>query len=396
MKKWMGLALTVCLLLSGCGGGKTERLPVKEPSAKEAEPQTEEPAVLAEDWRAAYKQFLTDLSREEAAVRNIDRPDYDPTVYPDEIGNQSDGYVLYDIDKDGIPELFIRYGKCEAAYRTRVYAYREKTTVELGEFISGHGSLYTWPGENGVAYNWSHMGGHVVDKISLLDGALVQENVLEETWTDPDTDYTDLVDIVPGSVGMREARTTLGLTFLHEFDSGADQPLTLPIDDYGRERARCERDPERDAAAGEAIAAVLEGGAELYGVSADSFGGDTGTMTLEQYLAPGGVDSFTKVSQRVDKLAWLDVNGDGQAECVLSLLDADNWPDQIVILSEQAGTVYAYCLNYKGGYSLDAEGVFWQEEYGGDSFAVSFDGEQCYTYTALHDRAVPQVEWMGP
>ena len=45
MKKWMGLALTVCLLLSGCGGGKTERLPVKEPSAKEAEPQTEEPAV---------------------------------------------------------------------------------------------------------------------------------------------------------------------------------------------------------------------------------------------------------------------------------------------------------------------------------------------------------------
>ena len=98
----------------------------------------------------------------------------------------------------------------------------------------------------------------------------------------------------------------------------------------------------------------------------------------------------------MDKLAWLEVNGDGQAECVLSLLDADNWPDQIVILSEQAGTVYAYCLNYKGGYSLDAEGVFWQEEYGGDSFAVSFDGEQCYTYTALHDRAVPQVEWMEP
>ena len=40
MRKWMGMALTMCLLLTGCGGEKTERLPVEEPSAKEMEPHT--------------------------------------------------------------------------------------------------------------------------------------------------------------------------------------------------------------------------------------------------------------------------------------------------------------------------------------------------------------------
>ncbi|MBP3510237.1 hypothetical protein [Oscillibacter sp.] len=395
MRKWMGMALTMCLLLTGCGGEKTERLPVEEPSAKEMEPQTKAPAAsAADDWRTAYKQFLTDLCRKEAAVRNIDRPDYDPNVYPGEIGNQSDEYVLYDVDKDGTPELFVRYGKCEAAYRTKVYTYREGTVAELGEFISGHGSLYTWPGENGVAYNWSHMGGHVVEKISLVDGALVQENVFEEKWTDPDMDYTDMADIVPGSLYLRGARTTLELIFLEEAGSDADTPLTLPIDDYGRERTRRKLDPARNEAAREAITAVLKDSAELCGVSADGFGGESGTMTLKQYLAPGGVDRYAEVPQKVDKLAWLDVNGDGQTECVLSLLDADNWPDQMVILSEQKGMVYAYCLSYQGGYSLDREGVFWHEKYGRDS--VSFNGEQCYTYTVVHEKGASEVIWEAP
>ena len=391
MKKWMGAALALCLLLTSCGGDRPQ---AKEPSGQVTEPQAEEPTILAgDDWREAYKTFLKVLCGEEAAVRSIDRPDYDPNAYPNEIGNQSDEYVLYDIDKDSVPELLIRFGKAEAAYHTKVYTCRDGEAVLVGEFPSSHASLYSWPGENAVAYNWSHMGGHFVDKISLVDGVLVQENVFEETWTDPDTDFTDMADIVPGSLYLRGARTTLGLTFLEEFDSKADRPLTLPVDDYGRERTRQEPDPARDMAAREAIAAVLEDGAELLGVSADGFGGDTGAMTLEQYLAPGGVDRYAEVPQRLEKLTWLDVNGDGQTECVLSLLDAENWPDQMVVLSEQGGTVYAYCLNYQGGYSLDAEGVFWRKAYGGDSFAISFEKKQCYTYTVARSETTPEVAW---
>ena len=70
------------------------------------------------------------------------------------------------------------------------------------------------------------------------------------------------------------------------------------------------------------------------GVSSDGFGGDTGAMTLERYLAPGGVDCYAETAQRIGKLTWLDVNGDGQTECVLSLLDGESLLDQMVILSE--------------------------------------------------------------
>ena len=81
---------------------------------------------------------------------------------------------------------------------------------------------------------------------------------------------------------------------------------------------------------------------------------------------------------------------------MLSLLDGESLLDQMVILSEQAGKVYAYCLNFKGGYSLDTEGVFWREEYGGEPFSVSFDGEQCYLYSAVRNESSPQAEWAAP
>ena len=344
------------------------------------------------DWQRGYADFLRALCKEEAAVRNIDRPDYDPNEYPSETGMLSEGYCLYDIDKDGVPEMMIRYGNCEAAYHTYVYGWADGVVAELGDFYSGHSSLYTWPGENAVAFNWGHMSGHYVEKISLVDGTLTFEEVFSENIS-PENPYTEIEDIVPGSTYLRAVRTTLGLTFLEEAGSDADQPLLLPIYDYGREQVRQETDMDRDAAARAAITAVLEDGATFYGVSADGFGGDTGWTALEQYLAPSGVDRYADTPQTLDKLAWMDVDGDGQTECLLSLRDAEGWPDQYVILSEQDGTVYGYCVNYCGDDSVNADGVFYQY---GEPFAVSFWKDQCYQYTVSCDGTVPDVEWEEP
>lgn len=344
------------------------------------------------DWQRAYADFLRKLCRQEAAVRNIERPDYDPNAYAAEIGALSSGCCLYDINEDGIPEMFLRYGNCEAAYRTCVYGWVDGAAVELGEFPSGHSSLYTWPGENAVAFDWGHMGGHYVQKISLTDSTLTFEDVFSE-YVEPGEEYTDIADIVPGSTVLREARTTLGLTFSEGAGSGADRPLLLPIYDYGRERPAAEMDPDRDEAAQRAITAVLEDGAEFYGVSADGFGGDTGWATLEQYLAPGGVDRFADTPQTVEKLAWVDMDQDGQRECVLRLLDGrEGWADQYIIFREQDGTVYAYCVNYCVSHEIGTDGVFRDAEWQ-STFAVSFWKNQCYLYTVPCGGTVPAVEW---
>lgn len=403
--------LAACLLLGGCGAGKQGEIveegpPVTVLPAEElertaagggeaaAEPDfTYDESGLA-DWQRGYADFLRTLCKEEAAVRNIDRPDYDPNEYLYEIGMLSDGYCLYDIDKDGVPELLIRHGDCEAAYHTRVYGWSDGAVTELGDFSSGHSSLYTWPGENAVAFDWGHMGGQYVEKISLADGALTFEDVFSE-YVEPGDEYTDIADIVLGSTYLRGVRTTLGLTFLEEFGSGADTPLLLPVYDYGRERNREELDPGRDEAARRAITAVLENGGEFYGVSADGFGGDTGWMTLETYLQPGGVDRYADTPQTVEKMAWVDMDRDGQRECVLRLLSGDGWPDQYIIFGEQDGTAYAYCVNYCGDYEIGTDGVFRSTELG-DTFAVSFWKNQCYPYTVPYDETVPAVEWEKP
>ena len=228
-------------------------------------------------------------------------------------------------------------------------------------------------------------------KISLAGSTLTFEDVFSEYAVEDE--YTDITDIVPGSTDLRETRTTLGLTFLEEAGSGADQPLLLPIYDYGRQRERRETGPDRDEAARRAITAVLEDGAEFYGASADGFGGDTGWTTLEQYLAPGGVDRFADTPQTVEKLAWVDMDQDGQRECVLRLLDGkEGWADQYIIFHEQDGTVYAYCVNYCEGHEIGTDGVFHDAEWQ-STFAVSFWKNQCYLYTVSCGGTVPAVEW---
>ena len=387
MKKWMGMVLAMCLLLTACGA-ETAQSPDQEKNAVPAEGPTqtqEQPEVPGEtetpeepvcaDWQIGYAAFLEGLAEQVKPLRDTSRPDYDPNFVDLEIGETSGTYVLYDIDKDGVPELLLRYGLGEAGYHTTVYGYRGGAVAEIGDVHTGHTSLYTWPGENAVAYNWGHMGGHFVDRLSIVDGKLEETKFFEEhTFDDPEKSYTPMADIVPGSVYLRETRTLAELPEL-----GA---LTLPIYDYGRSRAPAEIDPERDTAAKAAIENVLENGGAFYGVTADGFGGDIGRTTLEAYLQPGGVTEYAeKLLEVTAPWAWEDFNGDGRREAVVTVRNAegDRFSDtRYVLFSQQGEAVYAYCLNYMDSYEL--EGTTFRSNLMEDAFGVSFDKEQCYEY----------------
>jgi len=392
MKRVYGVLLAACLLLTACGetispGQEDVRQPPRdvetddlpEQGGAEQSPAPTVPAlppVPADPWRDAYAGFLEGLAEEVAQFRDFTHPDYDPNDLEGGAYQVSGTYMLYDIDKSGIPELLIRYGLSEASYHTSVYGFVEDEVVLMGDIGTGHTNLYSWPGENGLAYNWAHMGGHFVDRVFLEDGKLMQERFFEEGLDTPiKVEYVPVEELLPGSIYLRQASTYVELPILHA--------LTLPIYDYGVEKTK-EVDVVQSEAARNAIEAVLQNGTEFYAVSADGFGGDAGWTTMGQYLQPGGITDFADWPMELaEEVRWADLNGDGQEDALLTVRSNSEedlfFEPRFLILAEQDGVVYGYCLNYMGHYELQ-DGVFvnalWE-----DLFAVSFYGPQIYRYT---------------
>ena len=395
MKKLYGVILAACLLLTACGETPSsehdkEDLPPQmtegpeDTKTEEKQPESEEPSVPDEPdtpdeaWRGAYADFLEGLAKELERFRNFTHPDYDPNAPEGGAEDVMGTYMLYDIDKNGIPELLIRYGVSEVGSHTSAYGYENGEVVLYGDIHSGHTSFYTWPGENGLAYNWQHMGGHFVDRVFLAGGELVQEKFFEEGTSAPAMEYTPVEEVLPGSVLLQEAKTYVELPEI--------RALTLPIYDYGVERT-AKPDPVRQDAVRKAVEAVLRDGAEFYGVSADGFGGDTGWTTMEQYLKPGGITEFADRPLRIDGEAyWEDLNGDGLEEAVLIVKsgEGDTFDNMsYVILTEEGEKVYAYCMNYMNSTVLE-DGIF--KRSWGEMFSISFGGGQFYRYTPGQER----------
>lgn len=394
MRKWNVLVLAACLLLTGCGergvpqtgNGETteqtkednipldnERIPQENeeiPENKSAEPEEADGA-----WRVTYAAFLAEKAAEEAWVRNPENPEYDPNWVEAEAAEAIGRYFLYDIDKNGVPELLMRYGAGEAGYYTTVYGYVNGAVTDLGDVASGHAAFYTWPGENAVALNWGHMGGNLITRISLADGKLTEELVFEEFIDGPEDAYTAVAEIVPGALQLQEARPTAALP-----EYGA---LVLPVYHYGTEGTSRPLDPRRDEEAKAEIEHVLTGGGEFYGVTADGFDGDTGWITMEAYLTPGGVTEYAESSLTVTKREWLDFNGDGQSEALVTIEHAKGDPYggtmQVVFSLEEDGVVYAYCMNYMNGY--EPAGTVFVSKYDRTETTIAFDLEQAYLYT---------------
>lgn len=394
MKRSFLLALAACLLLSGCGGDtvpaeqgqppQTEQVEQTEPPVVEMIPPVEELLEHKEvaDWQEAYAVFLETKVEEAVWQRDPDNPDYDPNWADLKVNEILGTYVLYDMDKDGIPELLIRYGGAEATYHTTVYGYADGAVTELGDIPSGHSSFYAWPEENAVARNWGHMGGHFVEKIGLAGGSLTVETVFEEGYAAGDeevTAYTNMADIVPGSSYLWENRTFM--------ENPTLQALTLPVYDYGKDRMPQPLDPARDALAEEKIKEALSGFGAFYGVSADGFGGDTGWIGLQDYLAPNGATPYAESPLEIAETTWADYNGDGQTDAMLTLCHSEGDPYggtmQVIFSLEEDGVVYAYCLNYMDAYEI--KDTVFVSRYGDASFRVDFDGPESYAYTVIKE-----------
>lgn len=230
-----------------------------------------------------------------------------------------------------------------------------------------------------MAYNWGRMGGHFVDRISFVDGALVQETYFEEGMQAPVEEYAPMEEIVPGSSYLWENRTFMEKPML--------QALTLPVYDYGKDRTPKPLDLARDALAEGKIKEALSGFGAFYGVSADGFGGDTGWIGLQDYLAPNGATPYTESPLEIAETTWADYNGDGQTDAMLMLCHSEGDPYggtmQVIFSLEEDGVVYAYCLNYMDAYEI--KDTVFVSQYGDASFRIDFDGSESYAYTVIQE-----------
>ncbi len=148
-------------------------------TASEAGQTESAPQAAEEPWRAAYITLLGEQPTGVSAEAN------------------ATGYKLYDIDKDGIPELIIEYGSYEANHRAAIYTYQGGVSPLTENINLSHCSLGTWPGGNGMLLYGSHMGNSWTSRLYQADNKLAVESLSSAQGE------IDLQAQVPGTVSLQ-------------------------------------------------------------------------------------------------------------------------------------------------------------------------------------------------
>ena len=218
MKRIIALTCFASLLLAGCG--KTGN----SSSSSESGSTTTEPvsttAASAEDTTAAEittteAASTTDESKTEAdttkepdgMVSAGGRMDMYPAVYQAEVkrvfdetaaennGMASIEYALRDLDVDGIPELILKYGTCEADFRIHIYRFDEECELQdLGVFGGGHTSFCYDENTGNFVLLWGHMGSASIMYNVWENGTLKQTDHYDFTLDEQNPSYDAVLE----------------------------------------------------------------------------------------------------------------------------------------------------------------------------------------------------------
>ena len=351
---------------------KPQKDEVPEEEEKAADASESESADEDDDedeyWKVLYVRTL-DYLREEIPGPD---DDYGSNEYtPCE-------YYLYDIDKDGIPEMLLKRGTCEADYNGELYrndGYAVRVAVyDIG---MGHMGFYSDPGENGIIFNWGHMGGHSVERASLKKRDqwsydLEYEGLLTEEITGEDEEYTEVSSLVPGAVSLPWSKMSSNLLVekYEDIMAAMEGHLTL-----------AKHDDSYDQVIKDAVEDTINNGGAVVGISASGYSRDYGTIPFDELLDQ--IDEWTPTSYKIDSQQYVDVDGNGKNDCVLWLKPKDGGEQNrtdLCVLNLQDGKMYAYIVNYVNNCSVDEEGTF---VVGGEfpyRFRLTFDKDDCLQY----------------
>ncbi len=125
--------------------------------------------IIRENVYRAYDKTLYDISKDKVY-------DYIPDC----------DYFLYDITKDGIPELWvIKFGSIELENKLMVFTCLEGQSKLIYETSAGHSGFYE--GKDYILKIWARQGSAIWDKLTYRNGKMVEKEIFREGPVD---DYT--------------------------------------------------------------------------------------------------------------------------------------------------------------------------------------------------------------
>ena len=98
-------------------------------------------------------------------------------------------YFLYDITGDGMPELWIESGTCEADYEMHIYTLADGVAKMIHSTDYSHASCYK--GDNYIIITHCHMGYAYWYKISFDGSKIVEKKVFDQELAEDEYEYTE-------------------------------------------------------------------------------------------------------------------------------------------------------------------------------------------------------------
>ncbi len=331
-----------------------------------------EPAEL-EPWQTAFLNVLAEKREERNEITD------EWNAY----GVGISSYALYDIDKDGTPELFLRYGKDVAGGKCLLYRFTDGAASFVDEFYFGEASdLYSFPEANGVLNVYQHMFHMRAELLTLTDGAL-NSTLYFEDYVGSVYQYQPVSDLCPGAV------------YITEFCYDQDYPI-VAYDIWSQPAQAIEEARYPDDNPNFFTNLFIENADVIKVRFTDPwiypYVSDietTGVRDLQETLRQ------TLFGEIISKPEWentgefetylADLDHDGQLEFLLSFQtekDVHYSPKFTMILSEQNGIVYAYVDDYYAFTGIDSRGILYRYYKDGKyisehAYRVFFDAENC-------------------
>ena len=180
-KAWIALLLALCLaLLAGC-------MPKAEPDDVKTGKELDEMEILfgsmeEEPTPTPLMALYYDYSDYRSVLQDMEYK------YEETMGGDYLEYGLCDLDGDGVYELIVKEGTCEADFVWRVYTIGETGAKDVGSFGGSHSVLYT-DAEPGVLCAYGQMGHEEIVRVNY-DGQYISLQTLISQDLAPNEEYT--------------------------------------------------------------------------------------------------------------------------------------------------------------------------------------------------------------